>query len=314
MRAYSPALAGRSAGSFCRAAQQRARERGRQVAAQAARVGRLFLQMRPQDPHALASANGGCAAHALVHDATERVDVGGRAHRPRRGSAREPCSPSIRVPGRDASAGSPACSWRGRSRLCTPRPCSSSRMLPGLMSRCTIPAAHSASSPAATSAHMRTPQQCRARPPRELLLEGEPVDESLRHVGNALVLPRLDHGHDVRMPDRLGDPRLALEAAPERLVARHVALDELQRHLTSRRGPRLVDPPHAAFTQQTVDRVVADRVGFGASPGTVAHRPASLGCRRRAVSRRGPIDARSHRDSAEVHSLGGTAESTREAL
>ena len=75
------------------------------------------------------------------------------------------------------------------------------------------------------------------------------IDESLHDVGTAFVLPRGDQRYHVRMPDSLGDPRLALETAPERLVTCQVALHELERDSSAIASCRLVDLSHATLAQ-----------------------------------------------------------------
>src|SRR3984885_514996 len=60
------------------------------------------------------------------------------------------------------------------------------------------------------------------------------------------------------MLDRLGDPGLAGEAAPERLVPRVVLLDELEGHAPAIGSGGNVDPAHPALSEQSIDVVAVD--------------------------------------------------------
>ena len=146
-------------------------------------------------------------------------------------------------------------------------------MLAGLTSRWTMPAAHSASSPAATSVQtLHRGRHVERAVALELVVERHALDEPLGHVRQAFVLAGVEHRHHVRVLDRLRDPRLAVEAAPERLVAGVVVLDQLERNSAAVGAGRRVDLAHPAFPEHGVHVVLADL----AADSGVAHAHRSL--------------------------------------
>jgi hypothetical protein len=85
----------------------------------------------------------------------------------------------------------------------------------------------------------------------------------------------MQHGHDMRVLDLLGDPRLAVEPAPEGVVTRQIRLDDLDRHLLAvcRRGQ--IHVTHPADAEHRLDRVrtygLPDAVVAGRSCLLLAH-------------------------------------------
>ena len=85
------------------------------------------------------------------------------------------------------------------------------------------------------------------------------VDEAHGDVELAVDLPRLVDRDHVRVVDRGGEHRLALEALAEPAVAREVVGDQLQRHGPGERDlGRAVDPAHAALAGDAVDLVARE--------------------------------------------------------
>ena len=92
-----------------------------------------------------------------------------------------------------------------------------------------------------------------------------PFDEAVREEELAVGLARGVHGEDPRMVDGGREPRLAQEALAERLVARELGRDELQRDRpVERELGGAVDDAHAAATDDAVDAVAGElRSGLG---------------------------------------------------
>ena len=137
----------------------------------------------------------------------------------------------------------------------------SSRMFDGLTSRCTRPAACSASSAEAISATIRVDVLERQRP----VLADAVVERLARHVvhgqeAGAVDVAGLDHVDQLRVVDLGGGARLAGEAAGRLVVAHEARLEHLQRHDRPVLVDRAEDDPHPALAELLVDDVRAEGV------------------------------------------------------
>ena len=239
-------------------AQQRPHELVGHVGAGGPGIRRRVLQMRPQDPHALHLRERWMAAHALVHHAPERIDVGRGAdrlaadllgrhvvHRPERlpgqrqqaslgvlGQAEVGDVPAAALVEQDVGGLDVAVNHPGRPQRLEPR-------------------GH-------VRAHLHRGLGVERTVALELLVERHALDVPLRHVRQAVDLAGVEHRNHVGVLHRLRDASLAIEPPPERLIARVVVLDQLQRHPAAVGPGRGVDLPHPPFSQQVVHVVVAN--------------------------------------------------------
>jgi hypothetical protein len=88
-----------------------------------------------------------------------------------------------------------------------------------------------------------------------------PLHESHRYVQLALLVPGIEDRDHVRVVDRSGEPRLALEALAELVVRGKLRGDQLHRALPLERdvgGPE--NDPHSAAPGQLVEAVAGDHI------------------------------------------------------
>ena len=94
---------------------------------------------------------------------------------------------------------------------------------------------------------------------RDELAQVLTVDVAHREVESAVVLPGLVHGDDMRVVERSGDSRLALEARAEARVLGELGGNQLERDVAVElllAGE--VDDTHAAAADQALDRAAGD--------------------------------------------------------
>ena len=88
-----------------------------------------------------------------------------------------------------------------------------------------------------------------------------PFDQLHRDPQGAVVLARVQHGHQVGMRERRGQPRLAREPAPVAVLARQLGRQQLQRHLLAVGvAGGAVDPAHSATAQLRGHQVAREAV------------------------------------------------------
>jgi hypothetical protein len=92
----------------------------------------------------------------------------------------------------------------------------------------------------------------------QLVPERAALDEALYEVGNALVLADVEHRHDVRVLDLLGDRGLAHEALAIHVLVSDLAADDLQRGLLAVLADRAEHVAHAADPDELDEAVGAD--------------------------------------------------------
>ena len=134
------------------------------------------------------------------------------------------------------------------------------RMLCGLTSRWTMPAAWAASSasatwPSSSIASRRAQRAAGGDPP----LQVAALDQPHRDDQLAVLLAGVVDGDDARVVEPGGEPRLAQEPLAEALVVGEVAGDHLERHRpVEGEVGRPVDDAHPAARDQRVDPVPAE--------------------------------------------------------
>ena len=104
---------------------------------------------------------------------------------------------------------------------------------------------------------------------QELLVDGVPQVDALeqlhRHVEEAVLLPEVVHGHDVRVVEERRRLRLALEALQGLVAGVEPGGDRLQGHeAVEDRVPGLVDLAHRPAAELADDLVLADPLALHA--------------------------------------------------
>ena len=112
------------------------------------------------------------------------------------------------------------------------RPSAASRMLPGLMSRWTMPRTWATPRARATSSPMRAACRGASRPPRRSrAARSSPIDEGHHEVGLVAVGAGVEAGDDVRVAQDGRGERLAPEPVGEVGVGRDLGTQDLDRDL-----------------------------------------------------------------------------------
>ena len=162
-------------------------------------------------------------------------------------------------------------------------------MLWGLMSRWTMPAPWSASSPAATSEMTRTSSAIAERGRlRDAIAERAAGDVVDRQVVAPIRFGSLDDRDEMRVVHLGGGARFLAEPVLEDEIAGELDLEHLQRDLAAVLGPGPEDEPHPSLAERLLERVPAELVaGLELPPGAAGNRHAAkhTGARRGTPSR-----------------------------